>query len=236
MLACASALFGISLGHSASYILTIYWKTLAVALLLIVSLRNMSDVRHMVWATAVGGVLLSFTAVFIDHISKTQGNAVYDANDIGAIVVMTLPLVILAVQMAKGIRRLAWLGGLGLIAVTIVISGSRGAFVGLLAVGLALLLFLPGVSMVKRLVYLGAITHGAGAVRPRGLLGFDEEHHRNPTPTTTGTLARADVRSPSAEWSTCSSIRSSVLGSTTSRCRRGCTPTTPRKPWRAATV
>ena len=167
-LACASALFGISLGHSASYILTIYWKTLAVALLLIVSLRNMSDVRHMVWATAVGGVLLSFTAVFIDHISKTQGNAVYDANDIGAIVVMTLPLAILAVQMAKGIRRLAWLGGLGLIAVTIVISGSRGAFVGLLAVGLALLLFLPGVSMAKRLLYLGAITTVLALFAPAG--------------------------------------------------------------------
>ncbi len=50
---------------------------------------------------------LAFTSVFIDHISKTQGNGVYDANDIGTIVVMTLPLVILAAQMAKGIRRLA---------------------------------------------------------------------------------------------------------------------------------
>jgi O-antigen ligase len=168
VLACASALFGISLGNAAAYIIAVYWKTLAVALLLILSLRNMSDVRHMVWATAAGGVLLAFTSVFIDHISKTRSNAVYDANDIGAIVVMTLPLVILAAQIAKGIRRLVWLGGLALIAMTIVISGSRGAFIGLLAVGIALLLFLPGVSVVKRLTYLGAITTMLALFAPEG--------------------------------------------------------------------
>ena len=180
-LACASALFGISLGHSANYIITIYWKTLAVALLLIISLRTMSDVRHMVWATAVGGVLLSFTSVFIDHISKTRSNAVYDANDIGAIVVMTLPLVILAAQMSKGVRRLAWLGGLVLIAMTIVVSDSRGAFIGLLAVGLALLLFLPGVSMVKRILYLGAITTVLMLFAPAGYWDSMKSIIVNPT-------------------------------------------------------
>ncbi len=168
VLACASALFGISLGNSAFYIITVYWKTLAVALLLILSLRNMRDVRYMVWATAAGGVLLAFTSVFIDQISKTQGNGVYDANDIGTIVVMTLPLVILAVQVAKGFRRLVWIAGLVLIAETIVISGSRGAFIGLLALGLGLLLFLPGVSVVKRLVYLGAITTALTFFAPEG--------------------------------------------------------------------
>ncbi len=181
ILACASALFGISLGHSASYIITIYWKTLAVALLLIISLRNMSDVRHMVWATAAGGVLLSFTAVFIDHISKTRSNAVYDANDIGAIVVMTLPLVIMAAQLAKGIRRLIWFGGLGLIAVTIVISDSRGAFIGLLAVGIALLLFLPGISVIKRLMYLGAITIVLTLFAPAGYWDSMKSIIVNPT-------------------------------------------------------
>ena len=181
VLACASALFGISLGHSAFYIITIYWKTLAVALLLILSLRNMSDVRYMVWATAAGGVLLAFTSVFIDHIGKTQGNGVYDANDIGTIVVMTLPLVILAVQVAKGLRRLVWIAGLVLIAETIVISGSRGAFIGLLALGLGLLLFLPGVSVVKRLVYLGAITTALTVFAPEGYWESMKNIILNPT-------------------------------------------------------
>jgi O-antigen ligase len=168
ILACGSALFGISLGHAAVYIITVYWKTLAVALLLILSLRNMNDVRYMVWATAGGGILLSFTSVFIDHINKNQGNGVYDANDIGTIVVMTLPLTIFAMQMAKGVWRLAWIGGLVLIAETIVISSSRGAFVGLLFVGLALLLFLPGVSVIKRLAYLGSITAVLAVFAPDG--------------------------------------------------------------------
>lgn len=156
-LAGASAVFGISLGHSAVYIITTYWKTLAVAFLLIVSLRGLKDVRNMVWATAIGGIVLGFTATFIVHISKTQNGAVYDANDIGTIVVMTLPLVILAVHMTKGIWRWLSIASLIVIAMTIAVSQSRGAFVGLIAVGAAILVVLPGVSVVKRLAYVAVI-------------------------------------------------------------------------------
>jgi O-antigen ligase len=141
----------------------------------------MSDVRYMVWATAAGGVFLAFTSVFIDHVSKTQGNGVYDANDIGTIVVMTLPLVILAAQLAKGFRRVVWIAGLVLIAETIVLSGSRGAFIGLLALGIALLLFLPGVSVVKRLVYLGGITIALTLFAPEGYWESMKNIILNPT-------------------------------------------------------
>jgi hypothetical protein len=157
VIACASAVMGISLGHAAVYILNIYWKTLAVAVLLIVTLRSATDVRRMVLATALGGVILAFIAVFVVHVSKWNGTAVYDANDIGTIVVMTLPLVILIVQTTKGMTRLLWMGGLVLIGQTITMSASRGAFMGMLAVGFALLLFLPGVSVLKRLLYVGGI-------------------------------------------------------------------------------
>ncbi len=180
-LACGSALFGISLGHSAYYITTTYWKTIAVALLLIASLRNLTDVRRMVWATAIAGVLLSFTSVFITHLSKTRGGAVYDANDVGTIVVMTLPLTIFAAQVSKGIWRLAWIGGLVLCADTVAISGSRGAFFGVLAIGVALLLFLPGISTIKRLMYVGGITAALAVFAPEGYWESMQSIVTNPT-------------------------------------------------------
>jgi O-antigen ligase len=180
-LACASALFGISLGHSAFYIITVYWKTLALAFLLIVSLRNIRDVRRMVWATAAGGVLLAFVSVFINHISKERGANAYDANDIGTIVVMTLPLVIFAIQMTKGVRRMLCIGGLIVLAECIVISSSRGAFAGTLFVGVALLLFLPGVSVVKRVMYVGAISITLAAFAPAGYWDSIITTFTNPT-------------------------------------------------------
>lgn len=168
VIACASAVFGVSLGHAALYILNVYWKTLAVAVLLLVSLRGVTDVRRMVWATALGGVILAFVSVFIVHVSKWQGTAIYDANDIGTIVVMTLPLVILVMQTSKGMTRFLWMGGLVLIAETITMSASRGAFIGTLAVGLALLLFLPGVSALKRMLYVGGIAALLTVFAPSG--------------------------------------------------------------------
>jgi O-antigen ligase len=166
VIACASAVMGISLGHAAVYILNIYWKTLAVAVLLIVTLRNITDVRRMILATALGGVILAFISVFVVHVSKWNGTAVYDANDIGTIVVMTLPLVILVMQTTKGMTRLLWMGGLVLIAETITMSASRGAFMGVLAVGFALLLFLPGVSVLKRLLYVCGIAAALAVFAP----------------------------------------------------------------------
>ena len=40
---------GISLGHAAVYILNIYWKTLAVAVLLIVTLRRRTTSDEWCW-------------------------------------------------------------------------------------------------------------------------------------------------------------------------------------------
>jgi O-antigen ligase len=133
-----------------------------------VTLRSANDVRRMVLATALGGIILAFIAVFVVHVSKWNGTPAYDANDIGTIVVMTLPLVILAMQTSKGITRITWLAGLVLIAATITMSGSRGAFLGTLAVGAALLLFLPGVSTGKRLVYVVGIATTLAFFAPSG--------------------------------------------------------------------
>jgi O-antigen ligase len=180
-LACGSALFGISMGHAAYYILTNYWKTLAVALLLIVSLRNLSDVRRMIWATALAGVLLSFISVFITHLSKQRGGAVYDANDVSTIVVMTVPLTLFAAQTTKGIWRILCIAGLVLCAETIVISGSRGAFFGIVAVGAALLLFLPGISPVKRVMYVGGIAATLAIFAPEGYWESMQSIVTNPT-------------------------------------------------------
>jgi O-Antigen ligase len=181
LIACGSALFGISLGHSAVYIITTYWKTLALAFLLIVSLRTIDDVRRMVWATAGGGLLLALVSVFVNHVSKTQGGAVYDANDIGTIVVMTLPLVIFAAQMSKGLVRTVCIGGLVLIAGCIVLSESRGAFVGLVFVGAAILLFLPGISAVKRIMYVAAIGTTLAVFAPAGYWDTIIATFTNPT-------------------------------------------------------
>jgi O-antigen ligase len=157
LLVCASAAFGISLGHSATFIINTYWKTVVFALLLISSFRGVDDVRRLVWTIVLSGVLLAFLAIFVVHLSKSQGMQVWDANDVGLIMVTCLPLGLLLIQTTKSVTRLVPLLGAMLIAITIAKSNSRGAFLGALAVGIALLLFLPGVSIIKRLTAIGGV-------------------------------------------------------------------------------
>lgn len=169
VVACLSAIFGISLGHSATFILYSYWKTLAFAFLLMTSLRTIADVRRTVWAAALAGFILCFIGLFITGVSKERGGVEqYDPNDIGLIVVTTIPLALLAFQTSKGRGRVIALTGLGLLAATLVKTSSRGAFVGGACVGIALLFFLPGVALWKRLLSLGAVITTMALFAPPG--------------------------------------------------------------------
>ena len=181
VIACGSCVFGISLGHAASFVISVYWKTIIFALLLMSSLRTLSDVRRTLWATALAGIILAFISVFIVHISKDNGVEQYDANDVGLIMVMTIPLVLLILQTSKKTGRYVAIAGLALIAATIVKSSSRGAFIGGSCVGIALLVFLPGISIAKRVGSVAAIIVAMSVFAPQGYWTTMSNFVSNPT-------------------------------------------------------
>lgn len=167
-IACCSALFGLSLGHSANFILNEYWKTLAYSWLLMSSMRETIHVRRTVWAVTFAGFVLAFLSLYVVGISKTQGTGSYDANDIGLIMVTTIPLAILCLQTSGRWGKLVALIGLALTVMTVVQSASRGAFIGAAAIGLVMLIFLPGVSVLKRLGIVVAMVAIMTMVAPAG--------------------------------------------------------------------
>ena len=167
-IACGSCVFGISLGHAASFVIHNYWKTMVFALLLMTSMHSLADVRRTVWATSLGGMILAFVSVFIVHISKSNGAEQYDANDVGLIMVLTIPLALLLLQTSNKRGRIVAIIGLVLIAETIVKSASRGAFIGGSVVGIALLLFLPGISVVKRVFFVVGMIGTMAVFAPPG--------------------------------------------------------------------
>ena len=156
--ACCSAVFGLSLGRSASFIIVDYWKTLAFTFLLMTGVRCAIDFRRMVTAVALGGIVLAYLSIFVVGISKTSSGVTYDANDVGVIMAASLPLVLLVLQTSRGSTKVAALIGLGLVGSTIVKTQSRGAFIGALMVGAGLLFLLPGVAFHKRILSIvGAV-------------------------------------------------------------------------------
>jgi O-antigen ligase len=164
VLACCSTAFGISLGGSASFILNTYGKTLAYAFLIAVSIRHVRDLFTFVWAYVISCGILCFFSIFIFGISK--GNSyvtrlnnlyTYDSNDLGVVLMAGLPLTLLLLTVERGKSRWFLLLVLIGISATMARSGSRGGFIGFVAVGAAALILLNTVSAARRLfVVVGA--------------------------------------------------------------------------------
>ena len=144
----------------------------AIALLLAVAgaISSLMDVRRFVWMQVLGATL--YAAIILTRFDIGQdgrlGSLVfYDANDLGMLLVCTVPFTIYLARHARGaVPRVLAIGALVLCLLTIVKTGSRGAFLGLLAVSIYLVFRFASVHMTTRLltvaVVVGALVIGAG--------------------------------------------------------------------------
>lgn len=173
-LACLSAPFGISLGHSAVFILNVYGKTIIFAFLVIASVRTARDLYALVWAGVLSAGWLAYTSMFVFKMVTYGSYArlahldTYDANDVGLVMLVGLALTLLAFQTGRSGGKV--ICGLVLVGIgaTIAKSGSRGAFVGLVAFGGGLLFLAHRVPVPKRLAFVGATLVAMIAFAPPG--------------------------------------------------------------------
>lgn len=168
VMACLSVPFGISVGRAGLFVISNYWKTILYFMLLVVAMRSTRDMARIIWAVVVGVGILAFFSIFILGISKTQGAAGYDANDVGLVMIMGLPLTLLTLQASrKGGKTLSVIALL-MVAGTIAKSQSRGAFVALLIVGVVLLTTIRGVSIAKRVGFVAVAAVTLAVAAPPG--------------------------------------------------------------------
>jgi O-antigen ligase len=174
ILACCSALFGISLGHSAVFILNVYVKTLIFGFLIVVSVRSARDLYALVWAGVLSAGWLAYTSMFVfkmvvyGNYARLANLDTYDANDVGLVMLVGLGLTLLAFQTSRLLGKVACAFILLCIGATIAKSGSRGAFVGLLALGAALVFLADRISLTKRLGFVAVTALGMILFAPPG--------------------------------------------------------------------
>ena len=161
LLACMGTPFGTSFGNSAKYILESYSKVLVAALLLIAGIRHTRDLYTVVWSYVIACGILSWLSIFVFGMSR-EGSATvrlsdlytWDANDVGVVLMVGLALTLLVIQSSKGHAKIAGLVVLVGIGISLARTGSRGAFVGLLATGVALLVLATNIPVAKRLAFV----------------------------------------------------------------------------------
>jgi hypothetical protein len=176
--ACLSAAFGISLGTSAKFVLEIYIKVLVFAFLVIVAMRGPRDLGYFIWSYVISVGILSYFSLFVFRLSARPGGGAYnlrlndmytyDSNDAGLIFVVGVPLTLLAYQTSGKRGKLASALILVGAAASLARGGSRGAFLGLVIVGLLLLVFATHVSLIKRLGVIVVITVALILAAPPG--------------------------------------------------------------------
>jgi len=176
VLACASAVFGISLGASARFILDTYTKTIVYAFLIAMSIRGVRDLYTFVWAYVISCGILVYFSLFVFGISRAGGGYsarldhlyTYDSNDLGVVMVSGLALTLLLLSVARGRQR--WFLLLNLIGIlaTMARSGSRGGFLGLLIVGAAGLVLVKSVSPARRISLLAVAVLALAIGAPPG--------------------------------------------------------------------
>lgn len=175
LMACLSAPFGISLGSSASFILSDYSKTFLFAVLVMMACRTVRDLYTLAWAYVIGTGILAWMAFFLFQLSNAGSKAErlgvlysWDANDVGVLMLVGLALSLLTFQTAGRVGKL--ISGVTLLAIGITIArtGSRGAFVGFIVVGIALLFMAKSISVGKRIGFVAVTALGVLLFAPAG--------------------------------------------------------------------
>lgn len=157
IVACLSALTGLSITASGAFMLESFSRLLSFFGLLVVVIRSVNDLRFLTATYVVSLTVLVFIVIFVAGVSSFDGyqrigeTAMYDGNDLGVVFLVGLPLALLMAQSGGRVAR--WLGWLTLVGTLacILLTASRGAFLGLLATAGALLVLIPRVSIGARL-------------------------------------------------------------------------------------
>ena len=144
---------GLYPGYSLNFLLKDYLRSIALMLVVAVSVRGLPDLRRLAWLQVVGVTLFSAVLVARSQMGadgRLRDLEYYDVNDLATLIVSTLPLVLYLWRPGRIWVRPLLAAATALLLMTLVKTGSRSGFVGLLTVAGYLLLRFHRMSRVKR--------------------------------------------------------------------------------------
>lgn len=172
--AVLSSFFGIALGASASFFLQSMMPVMVFFFLTTVSFRNTNDLRW-ITATYLLSTISVFTAsiflsdtLFMDGYTRQGGVGMYDGNDIGVVYMVGLPMAVVLLRSRTKALQLFGMITIGGILASLVLTASRGGFLGLIVGGLAVIVLSPGWSVVKKTLTVAVPTLGMLLLAPDG--------------------------------------------------------------------
>ena len=162
-------------GWSFDFVIKNALPTVALTLVVAAAIRDPADARRITAIQVAGAAIYSFIILTRFDVGPNGrlGNLVYyDANDLGMLLVCTLPLVVYFIRYGRWLVTRALCMGVAVLFIsTIVKTGSRGAFLGLLATVAFILIRFRTVCVGTRLTVVAAIVVALFVGASGGILG-----------------------------------------------------------------
>lgn len=175
VVACLSAVFGISLGGSARFILDEYIRVALVSLVMFMAVGSLAHLKFLVGAYVAScavwglyGPTFGTRVAAGATLARMDGTPMFDPNDLGLIILVGLPLALWMFQTSGRLGRLAILATLGGIGYLLAIGGSRGALLGGVLVGGALVVTVKSISLGRKMVGLVLVATALVLAAPPG--------------------------------------------------------------------
>ena len=173
-IAAIFAPFGVWPGGSVSYVIDTFSRVIVFFFLIVALATSRWVIQHLVWSVLTGVAFLGlFTTFWGASLTTAYGgrayaSTTYDPNDVAMIMVCTLPLAAFAAIALRGIRRVLAAAVALICVLTVIMTMSRGGFIGLVVVSVLLLFRLGKASLAPRVVILvTVVTFLAGAAPAR---------------------------------------------------------------------
>lgn len=150
---------GIYMGNSLDYVLVDFSKTFLLMVLIAAGVRGTRNIERLLVINLIGATIYSAYAVSSGEVvdGRLSHLIYYDANDLGMLVVCTLPICVYFLRRGVPIfPKFIALTALPVLLLAFVRSGSRGAFLGILAIGAFMLFRFTAISRTARILTLSA--------------------------------------------------------------------------------
>lgn len=152
--------FSVWPGQSFSFAVERFPRTILFFLALVFAVNNFNELRKVVWTFVAGAFFLAFFTITMgtSHAGRMTASATYDPNDIAMFFVIALSIVYFFLNSRKGLAKVVLLGTLLTLLFALILTVSRGGFIGLMVIALLILFKDKGRSWGVKFVVLAMLT------------------------------------------------------------------------------
>lgn len=130
--------FSIWLETSVNYINYQATRIVVPFIIIIVCVKTYSDIIRFVWGICYSALILGVFTFLQPRVERMAVSNTHDSNDLAFVMVVIFPIVYFMMKAEKSLKKLILFVTAAFMLLTIVYTGSRGGFVGLLTVFIAI--------------------------------------------------------------------------------------------------